>query len=419
MGINTLSWDRTELITIPSEGNTPTYGVFRGGPGASSIQAVSSAAGEAVSVLEATKGVWTLSNSQYRVTVSEGNITSLYDIRADREVIPHGCRANQLVVFDDKPLYRQAWDVEAYHLSLGHELKGGSSFVTESSPYRVSVTTTTQISEKSSIKTTISLAAVIHPEQESHIECSAEVDWHENKKFLKVQFPVDVCNTNASYETQFGIVERPTHYNTSWDMAKFEVCCHKWADLSETTYGVSILNDSKYGFATTGNVMRLSLLRSPKAPDANADMGHHHIKWGILPHKGSLGWQTVKKGFDFNVPIRVAKHSNPAELNSVMSPIKLRGGTGLVLDTMKRAEDDEDISRGDFPARKGKSVVCRVYDALGGKNRAILETGFANAKKAWKCNLLEDDLEELPVKDGRLEIELQRFEVASYRLLLE
>ena len=360
-----------------------------------------------------------MANSQYRVTVSQGNITSLYDIRADRQVVPHGCRLNQLVLFDDKPLYHQAWDVETYHLGLGRELSGGASSVVESGPYRVSVATTTRVSERSSIKTVISLAAVLDHDQESHIECSAEVEWHETMKFLKVQFPVDVCNTNASYETQFGIVERPTHYNTSWDMAKFEVCCHKWADLSEATYGVSILNDSKYGFATTGNVMRLSLLRSPKAPDANADMGRHHIRWGIFPHRGPASWQTVKKGFEFGVPVRIASHPNSDDLSNVMNPVRLRGGTGLVLDTLKRAEDDEDVSRGDFSSRQGQSIVCRVYDALGGKNTAVLVGGQAKVQRAWKCNILEDDLEELPVEDGGVKIELHRFEVASYRLLLD
>lgn len=363
--------------------------------------------------------MWVLSNSQYRVTVSEGIITSLYDLRAGRQVIPEGCSANQLLLFDDKPLYWQAWDVETYHLPSYRELQGGVSIVTEHGPLRVSITTTTRISERSSIKTVISLAAVIDPDHETHIECSADVDWHETMKFLKVQFPVDICNTNASYETQFGIVQRPTHYNTSWDMAKFEVCCHKWADLSEATYGVSILNDSKYGFSTCGNLMRLSLLRSPKAPNANADMGRHAIRWAVFPHRGPLGWQTVKKGFEFNVPVRLASHSNPAELRPAMGTLRLRGGPGLVLDTVKRAEDDDDVSRGDFPVRKGKSVVCRVYDALGGKETGFLEAGHARVRKAWKCNILEDDLEELVVEDGRVEIELQSFEVASYRLLLE
>ncbi|KAL7912357.1 glycoside hydrolase family 38 protein [Trichoderma velutinum] len=423
VGINTLDWDRVGLIPLPaaahSEGNQK-FGLYRCGPGISPLQSLSGVSFEAATISETSKGVWILSNIQYRVTVTQGTIVSLYDLRRDREIIPDGAKANQLVVFGDMPLYHQAWDVETYHLSQGRELEGGVSYLAENGPERVSVTTVTKISESSSIKTTISLNAVIDPQEESHIECSAEVDWHENMKFLKVQFPVDIYNTKASYETQFGIVERPTHYNTSWDMAKFEVCCHKWADLSEAGYGVSILNDSKYGFATSGNMVRLSLLRSPKAPDANADMGRHHIKWGILPHEGPVGWQTVKKGFEFNTPIRIASCPDgicSPELSA--SPVKLRDGLGLVLDTIKRAEDDTDVSFGNLPTREGKSIVCRVYDAIGGKNRAGLETGHAKIQKAWKCNLLEDDLEELPIKNGGVEIELQRFELATYRLLLD
>ncbi|KAL6829648.1 glycoside hydrolase family 38 protein [Trichoderma sp. SZMC 28015] len=421
--VNTLDWDRVGLVPLPATAHSEDnqkYGFYRCEPGISPLQPMSDVSFEAATIFETSKGVWILSNSQYRVTVAQGTVISLYDLRRDREIIPDGARANQLVVFGDMPLYHQAWDVETYHLSQGRELEGGASYLAESGPERVSVTTITKISESSSIKTTISLSAVINPQEESHIECSADVDWHENMKFLKVQFPVDIYNIRASYETQFGIVERPTHYNTSWDMAKFEVCCHKWADLSEAGYGVSILNDSKYGFATSGNMMRLSLLRSPKAPDANADMGRHHIKWGIFPHKGPVGWQTVKKGFEFNFPIRIA--SCPNEIRSPelsASPVKLRGGLGLVLDTIKRAEDDTDVSCDNLPTRECKSIVCRVYDAIGGKNRAFLETGHAKIQKAWKCNLLEDDLEELPIVNGGVEIELQRFELATYRLLLD
>ncbi|KAK4064309.1 CAZyme family GH38 [Trichoderma harzianum] len=421
VGVNTLDWDRVGLVPLPAAGHSEgqKYGFYRCRPGISPFQPLSGVSFEAATIYEASKGIWILSNSQYRVTVTQGTIISFYDLRRDREIIPDGARANQLVVFGDMPLYHQAWDVETYHLSQGRELEGGVSYLAESGPERVAVTTITKISGSSSIKTTISLDAVIDPQEESHIECSADVDWHENMKFLKVQFPVDIYNTRASYETQFGIVERPTHYNTSWDMAKFEVCCHKWADLSEAGYGVSILNDSKYGFATSGNMMRLSLLRSPKAPDANADMGRHHIKWGIFPHEGPVGWQTVKKGFEFNIPIRIASCPNgirSPELSA--SPVKLRDGLGLVLDTIKRAEDDTDVSCGNLPTREGKNIVCRVYDAIGGKNRAFLETGHAKIQKAWKCNLLEDDLEELPIVNDGVEIELQRFELATYRLLL-
>src|SRR5690606_19550750 len=144
----------------------------------------------------------------------------------------------------------------------------------EQGPLRASLQVETKISEDSWIKTVISLNAAVDG-NDSYVEFENEIEWREKMKFVKVEFPVDVTNTEATYECQYGYVKRPTHYNTSWDMAKFEVCCHKWADLSEHGFGVAILNDCKYGFATVGNLMRLSLIRAPKAPDANADMGRH------------------------------------------------------------------------------------------------------------------------------------------------
>ena len=274
VALHTQGWGRSELVKLPTIANLPTYALAQGGLGLLDIQPLTAAQTSTASIKETTKGVYVLGNDDFRVTITNGIITSLYDIANDREVIAKGRKANQLVLFDDKPLYWQAWDVEVYHLESRKELNPDPSSVeiTERGPHRVSLTSKTTISSQSWVKTTISLAASVKG-QPSSVEVTAEVEWHETMKFLKVEFPVDITNTEASYECQFGIIRRPTHYNTSWDMAKFEVCCHKWADLSEATYGVSILNDSKYGFATCGNLMRLSLLRSPKAPDAHADMG--------------------------------------------------------------------------------------------------------------------------------------------------
>jgi alpha-mannosidase len=197
-------------------------------------------------------------------------------------------------------------------------------------------------------------------------------------------------------------------------MAKFEVCCHKFADLSEHGYGVSILNDSKYGFATCGNLMRLSLLRAPKAPDAHADMGRHHIRWAILPHQGDLSSTTVRTAFNFNNPLRVVGSTSNSKFNV---PIKLTGNKSLVLDTVKRGEDDEDVSRGELSKRKGQSVVLRIYDSLGGKSKGIIETTL-DVKKVTRTNILEDDGESVEIKDGKIKIELRPFEVATYRLQL-
>jgi alpha-mannosidase len=200
-------------------------------------------------------------------------------------------------------------------------------------------------------------------------------------------------------------------------MAKFEVCCHKFADLSENDYGVSILNDSKYGFATCGNLMRLSLIRAPKAPDAHADMGRHHIRWAILPHQGSLGSTTVRTAFNFNNPLKPVRATKALKASAFSNPIKLTGNPSLILDTVKRGEDDEDVSRGELATRKGKSVVLRIYDSLGGTSKGTIETTL-DVKKAWKTNILEDDGEEVKVEQGKISITLKPFEVATFRLQL-
>lgn len=203
-------------------------------------------------------------------------------------------------------------------------------------------------------------------------------------------------------------------------MAKFEVCCHKWADLSEYGYGVSILNDSKYGFATCGNLMRLSLLRAPKAPDAHADIGRHHIRYAILPHAGPLDWRTVRAGYNFNNPLIVQPASGKE--SNCFRAISLVGNKSLVLDAIKRGEDDEDVSRGGLPVRPGKSIILRIYESLGGRSRGTIRSRFPVAR-VFKCNVLEDDEEELDFTETatrrhEVDIELRAFEVATYRLQL-
>lgn len=200
-------------------------------------------------------------------------------------------------------------------------------------------------------------------------------------------------------------------------MAKFEVCCHKFADLSEHGYGVSILNDSKYGFATCGSLMRLSLLRAPKAPDAHADMGRHHIKWAILPHQGDLGSTTVRTAYNFNNPLKLVQSTKALEATAFSTPVKLTGNPSLILDCVKRGEDDADVTRGELPTRKGKSVILRIYDSLGGTSKGTIETSL-DVKKVWKTNILEDDEEELKLEKGKVDITLRPFEVATFRLQL-
>jgi len=221
---------------------------------------------------------------------------------------------------------------------------------------------------------------------------------------LKVEFPWDIVSDYATYETGFGHVQRPTHYNTSWDYARFEVCGHKFADLSEHGYGVAILNDCKYGYATHGGIMRLSLLRSPKGPDAHADMGYQVFKYAVYPHHGNFSQSdVVQQGYEFNVPLlaRIVPKSLMASLEPY-SAFTVENAPSVILDTVKKAEDSN-------------AVVVRMYEAYGGHAVATLRGTF---KAAYKTNILEDELEALETKDGETRIKFRPFEIVTLKLTL-
>ena len=210
MAINTLPWPRQELIDT-----SETEAVIASGKGlALGVEAFDTTSDESkiVTVKELSPGVFQLQNNHLTVKIESGCITSVYDRRAKRETV---CgKANQFVIFDDKPVYWQAWDVEVYHLETREALPNSDTRILEDKGFRASIVTTTRVSARSSIKTTISLSASLNDDL-SMIECVADIEWHETMKFLKVEFPVRVVNTEASYETQYGIIKRPTHYNTS------------------------------------------------------------------------------------------------------------------------------------------------------------------------------------------------------------
>ncbi|MFW6108132.1 MAG: glycoside hydrolase family 38 C-terminal domain-containing protein, partial [bacterium] len=237
------------------------------------------------------------------------------------------------------------------------------------------------------------------------VEFETEVDWAESHKLLKVAFPVDVRAADATYEIQFGSLRRPTHRNTSWDAAKFEVCGQRWADLSETGYGVCLLNDCKYGHDVHGNVMRLTLLRAPKQPDPTADLGHHEFRYALFPHAGDhVEAATVRRGAEFNVPLRAAiVASRGGELPAATSFFAV-DSPHVVLDTVKKAEDDD-------------ALIARLYEAHGGRARARLTTSLPVASAA-ECDLLERATAGDPVEleDGAVSLDFGPFEVKTLRL---
>src|SRR5207302_1858516 len=167
------------------------------------------------------------------------------------------------------------------------------------------------------------------------------VDWQEEHKFLKVAFPVAVHSPRATYEIQFGHVERSTHSNTSWDQARFEVCAHRWADLGETGYGVALLNDCKYGYDILGSVMRLSLLRAPTHPDPAADLGKHRFTYALMPHPGDFREAgVIAAAEDLNNPLRVVRGGGAAgERRSLIEVDQPQ----VVVEAIRRAEDSDAV----------------------------------------------------------------------------
>jgi alpha-mannosidase len=226
------------------------------------------------------------------------------------------------------------------------------------------------------------------------VEFHTEVEWRERHRMLKVAFPLGVHADRATYEMPFGHAERPTHYSTLADLARYEVPGHRWADLSEHGYGVALLNDGKYGHSAFGDTLRLSLLRATTSPDPEADQGHHRFAYALMPHAG--GWReagVVAEARRFNQPLLWAQGSaQPRSYATVDDP-------NLVLDTIKRAED-------------GDALVVRLYEAHGARGAASLRLGLP-VKSAHFANLLEDQGEAARVDGDAIEVPYRPYEIVT------
>ncbi|AOA65028.1 Alpha-mannosidase [Komagataella phaffii CBS 7435] len=371
-----------------------------------------------------------LDNSKLKVRVNKkGIITSLYDIVNDREVIdisPEGRNtrgANAFVLFDDEPLNFDGWDTELYNVNTFRYVDDViSSELVEEGPLKVSISFKHRISGSSQLKNVISLEGSDDLESVSLVKFETFVDWNKSHKFLKVEFPVDINQEYASYETQFGITRRPTHFNTTWDTAKFEVCSHRFADYSDFNYGVSIINDSKYGFAVHGNLMRLSLLRAPKYPDAHADIGKHYFNYAIYPHKGPLSSQTVKLGLEFNDRLNEQAYTFTGSPIDFTELVKIKGDDNLILSNVKRGEDDDDLENWEpnLPKKHKKSIVIRVYEALGGASKAVIRVGKP-IQKVTKITGLEEDLKDVDFdkETNSFKVKSRAFEISSFKIVLK
>ena len=322
-----------------------------------------------------------LENRFYRIELNErGQITAIWDKRAGRDVLPPGARANVLQAFTDKPMAFDAWDIDIYYQESMREVDELlEAEVEERGPLRGSLRLRWRFHNSEIIQ-----RLTIYRD-EPRIDFRSEIDWREQQILLKAAFPVLVRATRATYEIQFGQVERPTHWNTSWDWARFEVPAHRWADLSEGGYGVALLNDCKYGHDIHDNVMRLTLLKSAIRPDAQADKGHHVFTYSLLPHQGEWRAAAVDRaGAELNAPLTAAPlDANPAgDLPERFSFAQV-DAEHVVVETIKRAEDDPD------------AWVVRLYEGRQVRNGAVHLRLGRPIRRAQRVNMVEQHGEEL------------------------
>jgi alpha-mannosidase len=348
-----------------------------------------------VRVREDADGAVHLENGVLSAVLSPGGgVRSIVHRATGREALAG--EANRFVLFDDRPTEYEAWDIDPFALETGRESEPAESCtVVSRGPLRAEIKFARKLGKHSRMIQTIRLDA-----GSRYLAFDTEIDWRERRTLAKVMFPLGCKSTYASYETMFGTVERPTHANTDAALAQYEVPGHRWADLSEPGFGVSLLSDARYGFSTFGNVMSLSLLRGTASPDAQADIGVHKLRYALYPHAGD--WRdagTVGEAACFNRPLLWMKGRPLAILSR---PLVFAEPSNVVVDTIKPAED-------------GKGFVVRLYESSGSVSRARLCFGVS-VRTVHRSNTLEDMLAPLPLESDGCNIELRPFQIATLRI---
>lgn len=336
----------------------------------------------------------------YSVKFDEfGQMTSVYDKDNLREVLQAGKLGNELRIYEDKPLCFSCWNTDIFYEEKSWPVDNVVSMEwTEVGPVRA----TLEI-ERNVMDTVIRQKVHFYAE-DRRIDFDTYVDWKFSEHLLKVHFPVDVHTDEATFDIQFGNLKRKIHTNTSWDVAKFETCGHKWADLSEGDYGVSLMNDCKYGHSMKNNVMSLTLIKSGTEPNKTADQEEHFFTYSLYPHAG--GWEdgnTVNEAMNLNVPAKVVLKKATKDRFSYMSVNR----ENVVLETIKRAED-------------GDGIIVRLYEVENKRSHVTLTTNDVIAS-AIETNMIEEaeGVQNLSVADHELSFVIKPYEVKTFRLRLK
>lgn len=357
---------------------------------------------------------------------ANGTITSITDLRCDRELLPTG-RSVDVELAPDQPVEYDAWDLESWTHGLGSPLAGDATVQwVRRDPLVASVCVRRAVGDASSIELTYTLTA-----GSPRLDIGIDVDWHESERLLSLMIPLDVHAPEASCDIQFGQVRRPTHASSPWDAAKFEVCAHRFVDLAEPSFGVAVLNNGRFGHGLFDGGIRVSLMRAARFPDPDADQGRHHVTVAVLPH-GPGTHEVLAHAAALNMPLRVvtgASGQADGGQGGYPPPVVTVDHPGVELSAVKRADPamdggpDTDGQADGGPAIGGQAdgttttpddLIVRLNEACGDRARVTVQVG-GGASAAWRCNLLEEPLEPVAVIDGSVTLDLRPFELVTLR----
>lgn len=335
----------------------------------------------------------------YKINLDEqGLFTSIYDKRNNRELLKENQKGNLLIAYEDKPMNFDNWDIDNYYTEKKWEITDLESIeVIENGNIR------SCLEIKRKFCDSLIIQKIYFYEQLERIDFDTYIDWKEQQILLKVEFPVDIHTNKATYDIQFGNLERPTHQNTSWDKARFEVCGHKWADVSEEGYGVSLLNDCKYGYDIFNSNLRLTLLKSGIEPNPTTDQEEHFFTYSLYPHTDN--WKhgnTIQQANSLNTPL-YAKISdkNKGIMENNFSLVECKENN-IIIETIKKAEDSNEL-------------IIRLYEAHN--KRTTVNLKFSqDIRNITETNLMERELEKLTSEKNTLTLEVKPYEIKTIKV---
>ena len=328
-------------------------------------------------------------------------IASLIDRRTGRSVAPQGEPLNRLIVYEDRPFEHRAWNVQAYYTEKFWVLSDVShAEVLECGPVRAVV-----LVERKFLHSVIRQYITAYAELD-RIDIRNEIDWDDSYLLLKADFPVDVNAVKATFDIQFGNIERVTHENTLWDFAQFESCAHKWADLSDNSFGLAVLNDCKYGYSAKDGHIALTLLRSANDPQPKQDCTHHTFTYSLYPHAGPAAIsRVVQEGYSLNCPLYTMFSNAQKGAWPERFSLACVDADNIILETVKRAEDSD-------------ALILRLYETWNRATDCSIRFGRL-MEMAAQCDMMEENEALLQVEGNRLRLHFRPFEIKTLKVRLE